>query len=139
MRISKQYSFDAAHQLYVPDLSDEENFSAFGKCARLHGHTYTLEVEVAGEVNPRTGMVMNYFNIDKVVKPIVDMLDHRNLNDHFDVLTTAENMVREIAHTIASALMIHFEGRWTALSKVTLSETPKTKATWEPAKPYHED
>lgn len=131
MRISKSYSFDAAHYLFNPEWSHEDNVSTFGKCATLHGHTYTLEVEVEGVVDFRTGMVLNYFHIDDVVKPIIETLDHKLLNDVFPTLiTTAENMVQDLANTIATELKKHYAGRHVSLTSVTLSETPKTRATW---------
>ena len=49
--VSRRESFNAAHQLRDPGLSDEENQRVFGKCANLHGHNYVLEVVVAGEID----------------------------------------------------------------------------------------
>ena len=48
--VGRRESFNAAHQLCDPDLSDDENRRMFGKCANLHGHNYILEVVVAGEM-----------------------------------------------------------------------------------------
>jgi len=127
--ISKQWSFDAAHQLRNEAYDDRTNDEVFGKCARLHGHTYTLEVAVHGDVNPATGMVLNYFELDMIVKPHVELLDHSFLNDIFNVLTTAENMVRGIASWIQIDLV---QRGGPMLTQVTLSETPKTKALWRP-------
>jgi len=125
--ISKAYSFDAGHQLISFDLSDRENRTVFGKCFNRHGHTYTLVVEVSGKVNPSTGMILNYFNLDKIVKPIVDgILDHTDLNEVFPrMLTTAENLVWKIRGLIVSELPKDI-----TLESVTLSETPKTTAKW---------
>lgn len=128
--ISKQYSFDAAHQLYDHNESEEWNQNTFGKCAQLHGHTYNLEVEVTGNVSEDTGMVLNYFDLDEIVKPIVESLDHKNLNDVFSGLTTAERMVAEIATQIRKAILAKFPDIWIELTKITLQETPKTKAVW---------
>jgi len=129
--ISKQYSFDAAHQLINNELTDEGNQVCFGKCFRKHGHTYTLTVEIAGLVNPPTGMILNYFNLDGIVKRYVDsVLDHQDLNDLFpDMLTTAENMVKIIAQEIGDALWEIYPA--IELVSVTLSETPKTTAKWQ--------
>ena len=100
--ISKRYDFDAAHQLHLDHCSAAENEAMFGKCNNLHGHTYSLVVEVGGRIHPETGMVLNYFDLDKIVKPIVDgKLDHTFLNDLFEnVLTTSENMVSLLAPMI---------------------------------------
>lgn len=128
--ISKQWSFDAAHQLENFTYSPETNDAVFGKCARLHGHTYTVEVAVNGDVNAATGMIMNYFDLDSMVKPHIERMDHHFLNDVFpDMLTTAENMVREIASWVQIDLVQRGGPR---LTQVTLSETPKTKALWRP-------
>ncbi len=130
--ISKQYSFDAAHQLYRTDWDEGMNLDVFGKCARLHGHTYTLEVTVEGKVDSVTGMILNYFDLDKVVKPLVDgEFDHRDLNMVFrDTLTTAENMVAKIAYKIYGLLETRYPASEFELAMVSLSETPKTTAVW---------
>ena len=124
--ISKQYSFDSAHQLDLPDCTIEENQAMFGKCNRLHGHTYVLTVEVTGPIDSKTGMIINYFDLDAFMKPYVDgLLDHELLNDVFPgMLTTAENMVQVIAAQIQEMLHVH-------LASVTLQETPKTTAKWQ--------
>ena len=65
--ISKSYSFDAAHKLDLPECTIDENLAMFGKCNKLHGHTYTLTVEVSGRIDPKTGMILNYFDLDKII------------------------------------------------------------------------
>ena len=127
--ISKIYTFDSAHMLDDIECTINENLAMFGKCNRLHGHTYTLTVGVTAPVEPRTGMVLNYFELDNIVKPIVDgELDHRYLNDVFpDILTTAENMVIKIGEIIALRLPDNIQ-----LDHIILQETPKTTARWEP-------
>ena len=101
----------------------------FGKCNRLHGHTYKLTVEVTGPVDRTTGMVLNYYTLDELVKPVVDdILDHQFLNDVFpNMLTTAENMVDRIALWLCEVFPHNVH-----LSALTLQETPKTVARWEP-------
>ena len=130
--ISKQYSFDAAHQLWRNDWDEGMNLDIFGKCARPHGHTYTLDVTVEGKVDFETGMILNYFDLDKVVKPLVDgEFDHRDLNKVFKgILTTAENMVAEIAEQIDLILESQYPASEFVLVMVSLSETPKTTAVW---------
>ena len=130
--ISKSYSFDSAHQLWDDVQPPEWNHNIFGKCAREHGHTYTLEVEVTGDIDPVSGMILNYFLLDMVVKPIVERLDHHNLNDIFaPALTTAENMVGIIASWVQLELGARYDDIF--VRKVTLQETPKTKAVWHNA------
>ena len=55
MRVSRRESFNAAHQLCDPDLSDDENRRLYGKCVNLHGHNYVVEVVVTGTSIPRPG------------------------------------------------------------------------------------
>ena len=88
MRLIIRRFFDAAHQL--PDSNDLITKA----CARLHGHTYLVEVEIEGQ-NSRMGMVVDF----KEVKNIIDILDHRFINEIFEQYekwkgkpTTAENI-----------------------------------------------
>jgi 6-pyruvoyltetrahydropterin/6-carboxytetrahydropterin synthase len=71
--IATEYEFCAAH--YLPFVPEHH------KCRRLHGHNYKLRVIVSGEVNEQ-GMVLDFFDVDAVVKPLLDgLVDHRCLND----------------------------------------------------------
>jgi len=130
--ISKQYSFDAAHQLIRHDWTDSENDLKFGKCFRKHGHTYTLTIEVTGQIDSSTGMVLNYHTLDDVVKPVIEKyLDHYDLNERFfGILTTAENLVTIIGEIIQTDL--EEKHSLVDIVSVTLSETPKTTAKWIP-------
>lgn len=128
IHISKQWSFDAAHRLYVDDWSQDKNDRVFGKCTRPHGHTYNLEVTVTS-TELRDGMVLNYFDLDKIIKPIVARLDHYDLNEIFTgMLTTAENMVERIAQLVIDEIGSRHDRVF--VSQVTLKETPKTRAVW---------
>ena len=95
--VSRRESFNAAHQLRDPRLSDEENERLFGKCANLHGHNYVLEVVVAGEVEPVTGYVLDLKQLSDVIhRRVIQDVDHRNLNTDVPWLQgripTAENL-----------------------------------------------
>jgi 6-pyruvoyltetrahydropterin/6-carboxytetrahydropterin synthase len=57
--VSRRETFNAAHQLFDPELSDDENARIFGKCANVHGHNYVLEVVVAGPIDQATGYVFD--------------------------------------------------------------------------------
>jgi len=82
--VTKILSFDAAHC-----LPEHE-----GKCRNVHGHTYTLEVTVEGQVQdggPTDRMVMDFADLrGRVAELVVDHLDHQYLNDLFDFVPTAE-------------------------------------------------
>jgi len=74
MVIVKEFSFEAAH--YLPNLPESH------KCKRLHGHSFRFEVHVEGKVDPVYRWVMDFGEISKIVKPIVEEhLDHRLLNE----------------------------------------------------------
>ncbi len=61
--------FSAAHRLALPQLTLEQNSEIYGKCARVngHGHNYHLEVSVAGEIDPRTGMIVELGDLQKAI------------------------------------------------------------------------
>jgi 6-pyruvoyltetrahydropterin/6-carboxytetrahydropterin synthase len=80
--VSRRESFNAAHQLRDPSLSDEENERLFGKCANLHGHNYVLEVVVAGRIDEATGYVLDLKELsDLIFRRVIADVDHRHLND----------------------------------------------------------
>ncbi|MFI5239149.1 MAG: 6-pyruvoyl trahydropterin synthase family protein [Gemmatimonadales bacterium] len=98
--VTRRLKFNAAHRVHNPALSDEENRATFGKCNNPygHGHNYTLDVSVAGEVDPNTGYVFDLSKLkDLVTREVVDVVDHHNLNIDVpfmrDVIPTAENMI----------------------------------------------
>jgi len=95
--ICRRESFNAAHELRNPDLSEAENRRLYGKCANLHGHNYVLEVEVQGPVDPTTGYVFDLKRLSHVISGrIIEDVDHRNLNTDVPwlerVIPTAENL-----------------------------------------------
>ena len=76
------YAICAAHRLYRPDWSKDKNVKVFGKCANIHGHQYTLELNLQGELNHDTGMLINGFDVDTIVKPFLEQsFDHKYLNE----------------------------------------------------------
>lgn len=98
--ITRRETFAAAHRLYKDGLSDDENLKLFGKCSNpnWHGHNYTLEVVVAGEVNPATGFVMDLKELKEIIKThVISKVDHKNLNIDTDFMKglnpTSENIV----------------------------------------------
>ena len=128
LTITKEFLFDAAHRLYLSNLSEEKNRELYGKCYDLHGHTYRLQVSVSGPVGPE-GMVMNFFELKKIVEDlIIRRYDHAFLNDldeYTDLPTTAENMAQQIFKTLEEALL----NRDIQLQSVVLYETPTSWAT----------
>lgn len=97
---TRRLRFNAAHRVHNPALSDEENTALFGKCnnPNWHGHNYVLEVSVRGEIDARSGYVMDLGALrDVVEREVIEKTDHRNLNLEVDYLTginpTSENIV----------------------------------------------
>jgi len=95
--VGRRETFNAAHQLYDPGLSDEENRRLFGKCVNLHGHNYVLEVVVAGKVDQASGYVMDLKVLSDIMNgQVIQDVDHRNLNTDVPWLKgripTAENL-----------------------------------------------
>ena len=95
--VSRRETFNAAHQLRDPDLSDAENQRLFGKCMNLHGHNYVLEVVVAGKIDDATGYVWDLKQLSDVMRrQIIQDVDHHNLNTDVPWLKgcipTAENL-----------------------------------------------
>ena len=125
--LTRLYTFSAAHRLHEPGLSDAENLALFGKCNREHGHghDYGLEVTVGGDVDPRTGMVMDLACLDATVREcVLERWDHRHLNletEEFAALNpTSENVVRVAWELLAPRVAP------AKLAKLVLWETPKS-------------
>ncbi len=73
MQLFKKFTFDSAHFLpYVPEGH---------KCKAVHGHTYQLTIFLEGELDDHLGWLMDFAEIKKVVNPIVDLVDHKLIND----------------------------------------------------------
>jgi 6-pyruvoyltetrahydropterin/6-carboxytetrahydropterin synthase len=125
--ISRRESFNAAHELRNPDLSDAENRRLYGKCANLHGHNYVLEVELEGPVDPATGYVFDLKRLSDVIsRRIIEDVDHRNLNTDVPwlegLIPTAENLAVAFQERLRTELP---EG---SLRRVRVWETDKNWA-----------
>ena len=97
--LTRRERFSAAHRLYRPEFSDEENFRLFGQCSHpnWHGHNYELFVTVKGKVNEDLGYVVNLKLVSQIIKDrVISKLDHKNVNIDVDfmqgVLATTENL-----------------------------------------------
>ena len=97
--VSRKAHFNAAHRLFVKEWSDKKNMDVFGICSNtnFHGHNYELIVDITGDVDPMTGMVIDLKDLKDIIKSeIENILDHKNLNldiDYFKkVVPTAENI-----------------------------------------------
>jgi 6-pyruvoyltetrahydropterin/6-carboxytetrahydropterin synthase len=125
--VSRRESFNAAHQLRDPGLSDEENRRLFGKCVNLHGHNYVLDVVVGGKIDEASGYVLDLKRLSAVIRQqIIQDVDHRNLNTDVPWLEgripTAENLALTFWERLQPELP---EG---LLRSVRVSETDKNWA-----------
>ncbi len=87
--ITKRMYFSASHRVFNPNFTEEENQNTFGKCNNPngHGHNYTLEVSIKGDVNPNTGYVFDLKKLKNIInQEIIEKLDHKNLNYDVDFL-----------------------------------------------------
>lgn len=123
--------FSAAHRLALPQLSYEDNCAIYDKCARPngHGHNYRLEVTVKGEVDPRTGMLVDLVGLQAAIAHhVTEPFDHTFLNKDVpyftDVVPTAENIVIRIG----SLLNEPIRDLGATLHKVKLIESPNNSA-----------
>jgi 6-pyruvoyltetrahydropterin/6-carboxytetrahydropterin synthase len=100
--LTRRYWFSASHRLHSEDMSAEENQTVYGKCNNPHGHghNYSLEVTVSGQVDPRTGMVCNLMDLDNFVhEKILERFGHQNLNmleEFKGTVPTTENLCIEV-------------------------------------------
>jgi 6-pyruvoyltetrahydropterin/6-carboxytetrahydropterin synthase len=130
--VTRRMHFNAAHRVYNPELSEEENERLFGRCnnPNWHGHNYMLDVSVTGPIESRTGYVMDLAALKRVVQEaVIDKVDHRNFNLDVDfmhgVIPTAENIVvgcwRILAPRVAPARLV----------RLVLWETPNNYVEYE--------
>jgi 6-pyruvoyltetrahydropterin/6-carboxytetrahydropterin synthase len=109
--LTRKAEFSAAHFYHNPEFTPEENQSIFGKCNNPngHGHNYTLEVTVKGEVDQKSGFVVDLKQLKDVMsREVLDALDHRFLNkevpEFFTQIPTTENIAIAIWQRLAPKL-----------------------------------
>lgn len=98
--VTRRETFNSAHRVYKPGLSDDENFKLFGNCSNpnWHGHNYVLEVVVAGEIDPETGYVVDLKILKKIIREnVIDKVDHKNLNIEVDFMKNIQPSAENIA------------------------------------------
>ena len=129
---TRRMHFNAAHRVYNPALSDEENRELFGQDANPHGHghNYVLDVSVTGPVEERTGYVIDLVKLKRIVqREVIDQIDHRNLNMDVpfmrDAIPTTENIVVAMWRILEPAVTP------ARLSKLVLWETPNNRVEYD--------
>ena len=112
MILSKRFRFEAAHRL--PRYE--------GPCFHLHGHSYELHVTLEMPVDPESGMTLDFFHLEEVVRDrVLARLDHKNINDTLEN-PTAENIAIWIWNELKPA--------FPAMIEIKLHETPDSSVTY---------
>jgi len=125
--LTRQEHFNAAHKLFNPAWTKEENEAVFGVCANenWHGHNYNLYVTVKGFPHPDTGFVYDVKKLSVLIKEhVIDHLDHRNLNMDVPFLTGTMCSTENLAIAIWNQLLPHIPEN-VHLHCVKLYETPR--------------
>lgn len=125
--ITRIEHFNAAHKLFNPKWTKEENEAVFGKCANenWHGHNFELHVTLAGLQNPETGFVFDVKKLSIIIKEhVTEKLDHKNLNVEVDFMAnqicSIENLVIGIWNQLSPQLPAEIK-----LHALKLYETPR--------------
>ncbi|MFH1531749.1 MAG: 6-carboxytetrahydropterin synthase QueD [Pseudomonadota bacterium] len=115
VELTKRYHFEAAHAL---TRAPEGH-----RCRQVHGHTYEVEVTLKGPVEPETGWLVDYGDITQAVKPVIELLDHRFLNEVEGLSQpTSEHLCAWLWARIAPALPY--------LSEICVRETPTSQCRY---------
>jgi 6-pyruvoyltetrahydropterin/6-carboxytetrahydropterin synthase len=114
-RLERSYRFEAAH--FLPKVPPGH------KCARMHGHSYLVEVAIEGSVDPERGWVMDFAEIDEHVTPLVRQLDHQVLNE-------IEGLPNPTSELLAVWLWDKLAPRLAGLCEVAVSETPTSRCIY---------
>ncbi|QBR69987.1 6-carboxytetrahydropterin synthase QueD [Beijerinckiaceae bacterium] len=116
MKITQAFSFEAAHSL--------PNVAAEHRCKRLHGHSYRVELRLEGAVDPVTGFVADFFEIEAAFAPLLERLDHHHLNE-------IEGLENPTAENIAIWIWDRTNKALPQLASVVVYETPDCWAEYE--------
>ncbi len=108
MEIFRDFRIEAAHRL--------PNVPAGHKCARLHGHSFRIELHVSGDVDPHSGWVMDFAELKAAFEPVFEQLDHRCLND-------IEGLENPTSENLARWIWSELQPRLPQLSRVVVHET----------------
>ncbi len=134
--LTRRVTFAAAHRYRIPSWSDERNAEVFGPCANpsFHGHSYSCDVTVRGEVDAVTGFAADLALLDRVlVAEVRARFDHRNIN--LDVpefadgrlIPTGENLARFIFERVQRAL-----GDAIVVVEVSVAEDESLRVSYRP-------
>ena len=125
--LTRREHFNAAHKLYNPQWTAQQNDEVFGKCANenWHGHNFELFVTVKGTPDPDTGFIVDAKLLSKIIKEyVVDVLDHRNLNLDIPFMQGKICSIENLVYEIWGQLAPHMP-KGVLLHCIKLVETPR--------------
>lgn len=125
------FEFCAAHRLYCESMTDEENRRVFGRCTNPngHGHNYVVNVTLQGKPNPETGTLVAMPEFERIVNErVIDVFDHKHLNEDLPEFASINPSVENIARVIHGKLVDAFSPA--RLQSIRVYETPKTYAEY---------
>ncbi len=124
--LTRRERFSAAHRMFRPGLSDEDNLKIYGKCSNpnWHGHNYVLKVTVRGEIDPDTGYFMNATRLKEIINErVIEKLDHRNMNTETDFMAGKIATTENLAVAVWDELKSPLEAEGVTLHCVRIEET----------------
>lgn len=115
VELTRTFEFSAAHAL--PAVKDGH------KCKQMHGHNFTVEIAVRGDVNPRSGWLMDFGDLKRLVEPVINRLDHAVLNE----IPGLENATSE---NLSRWIWDRLKDRVPGLCRITIRETPSSSCSY---------
>lgn len=119
--ITKKFDFEAAH--YLPAFPEGH------KCRRLHGHSFRIEIKLAGEIDPITGILIDFADIKSCVKPYIDRLDHYCINEIAES-EGIELLKQPTSENLAKWLFLEIKPKLPQLYSVIVHETCTSTAEY---------
>lgn len=123
LTVSRQYHFEAAH--FLPNVKEGH------RCKRMHGHNYRIEITLGGALTEHEGWILDFWDMDAVMQPILDLVDHRLLNEIEGLENpTAEHIAEWFFQKLEDPFGYQGSNRSCYLDQVTVWEVDGSKAVY---------
>ncbi|MCL4135445.1 UNVERIFIED_CONTAM: hypothetical protein GTU68_044028 [Idotea baltica] len=119
--ITKTFKFEAAH--YLPTMPEGH------KCRRMHGHSFKIEVNVKGDIDPKTGYLIDFGEIKKIVNPLIDKLDHWCINEVGE-REKSDLLLNPTSENLAKWFYLSLKPEFPGLYSVLVHETCTSKCEY---------